>query len=195
VKRLIASAALPGLWIGLAAAAPVTLSPNAFVLESAGPAQLCADHARLAADGKMTAADAVATCDRAVEDSALSARDLAASHNNRGVVRLTMPDRLADARADFEAAATIQPLLGETYVNHAAVLIQEKRYAEAVADLGRGLELGVSEPWKAYYNRAVAREAMDQLQGAYEDYKKAAELKPDWDLPKADLARFTIRRR
>ena len=37
--------------------------------------------------------------------------------------------------------------------------------------------------------------SLDDLKAAYFDYKKAVELKPDWDMPQKELARFTVERR
>jgi tetratricopeptide (TPR) repeat protein len=70
-----------------------------------------------------------------------------------------------------------------------------RRYAEGLADLNKALELGVDEPEKAYFNRALAHEGLDDLKSAYLDYQKAQTLKPDWQDPARELARFTVERR
>ena len=61
-------------------------------------------------------------------------------------------------------------------------------------DINRALDLGVEEPEKAYFNRALAHEGLDDMKAAYLDYQKALELKPEWEPPKRELARFTVRR-
>ena len=63
------------------------------------------------------------------------------------------------------------------------------------ADINRSLERGVSEPEKAYYNRALAHEGLDDPKSAYFDYQKALEIAPDWDAPRQQLSRFTVSRR
>ena len=54
-----------------------------------------------------------------------------------------------------------------------------KHFAEGKADIDHGLELGSSEPAKAYYNRGLADEYLDDEKAAYFDYSKASELDPD----------------
>jgi len=101
----------------------------------------------------------------------------------------------ASAEWDFNRAIKTKPDLGEAYVNRGAASVGAKRYAEGMADLNKALELGVEEPEKAYFNRALAYEGLDNLKAAYFDYQKAVELKPEWDPPKRELARFTVERR
>ena len=48
---------------------------------------------------------------------------------------------------------------------------------------------------KAYFNRAVAYEGVDDEKSAYLDYQQALALKPDWEAPKHELQRFTVTRR
>jgi tetratricopeptide (TPR) repeat protein len=80
-------------------------------------------------------------------------------------------------------------------VNRGAAAVGARRFADGLADINKALELGVEEPEKAYYNRALAYEGLDNLKAAYFDYQKAVELKPEWDAPKNELARFTVERR
>jgi len=155
-------------------------------------AKLCSDHARLAADGMMSPAFAVETCTEALQVEDLDVYDRAATHNNRGIVLLDMQNGVARAQADFNDAGELLPSLGESYVNLGASYLREGRFAEAVGQIEHGIELGVKEPWRAYFNRAVAREHLGQIREAYEDYMKAAELKPDWELPRTELARFQV---
>jgi hypothetical protein len=61
-----------------------------------------------------------------------------------------------------------------------------------VADIDRGLQLGLATPEQAYYHRAIAREQLNDLRGAYLDYRRAAEMKPDWGSPRRELARFRV---
>ena len=61
--------------------------------------------------------------------------------------------------------------------------------------MAKGLDLGTNEPAKAYYNRAVAYEGIDDEADAYQDYQEALVLQPGWDLPKQELLRFTVTRR
>ena len=133
-------------------------------------------------------------CTQALESELMSLRDRAGTYVNRGILKLRRKE-FASAQYDFNRAIETKPDLGEAYVNRGAAAVGAKRYADGLADLNKALELGVEEPEKAYYNRALAFEGLDDLKAAYFDYKKAVELKPDWDMPQKELARFTVERR
>jgi tetratricopeptide (TPR) repeat protein len=113
---------------------------------------------------------------------------------NRGVLKLRKAD-WNQARHDFDSALKLKPDLGEAYVNRGAAAIGQKRYAESLPDINKGLELGVEEPAKAYYNRALAYEGLEDAKSAYFDYQKAIEISPDWAAPREQLTRFTVSRR
>ncbi|HWA60915.1 MAG TPA: hypothetical protein VG939_06045 [Caulobacteraceae bacterium] len=138
--------------------------------------------------------ESIRMCSEALEDEALNARDRAGTFINRGVMHLR---RLAfdAARADFNVAIQLDPKIGEGWVNRGAVAIAQKRYQDGLSDINKGLELGVEEPEKAYYNRALAYEGLENAKAAYLDYQQAVTLKPDWILPQQQLLRFTVTRR
>jgi tetratricopeptide (TPR) repeat protein len=89
----------------------------------------------------------------------------------------------------------LRPEMGEAYANRGAAAIGQHRYAESLPDLNKSLQLGVEEPAKVYFDRALAYEGLDDAKSAYFDYQKAVELSPDWDAPKAELTRFHVERR
>jgi len=64
-----------------------------------------------------------------------------------------------------------------------------------LADITKGLALGVKQPEKAYFDRALAYEGLDDEKSAYFDYQQAVTLKPDWPLPQRELLRFTVTHR
>lgn len=133
-------------------------------------------------------------CTLALETEFLNSRDRAGTYVNRGVLKLRKAD-YPDASRDFNLALKLQPKLGEAYVNRGASFIGQKRYAESLPDINKGLELGVGEPAKAYYNRALAYEGLEDAKSAYFDYQKALEMSPDWAAPKEQLTRFSVSRR
>ena len=135
-----------------------------------------------------------AICTQALETELLNLRDRAGTYVNRGILKLRRKE-FASAQFDFNRAVRTKPDLGEAYVNRGAASVGSKRYADGLVDLNKALELGVEEPEKAYYNRALAYEGLDNLKAAYFDYQKAVELKPEWDMPRRELARFTVERR
>jgi tetratricopeptide (TPR) repeat protein len=148
---------------------------------------------RLAEQGQ-TSRTAIDTCDVALGEEVLTGRNRAGTFVNRGVLHMNRRDYVS-AAADFEAALNIEPELGEAFFNRGSLRVAEGRFNEAVQDIERGLSLGLVEPEKAYFNRALAKEALDDSRGAYLDYREAARLKPGWELPRMELARFTVRRR
>jgi tetratricopeptide (TPR) repeat protein len=133
-------------------------------------------------------------CTLALDTEALNARDRAGTLVNRGVFKLRRQEYNSALR-DFEAALKRDPTMGEALVNRGAARLGLKSPEAALADINRALELGVSEPAKAYYNRAIAHERLGDIRSAWLDYTKAAELDPEWDAPRKELARFTVSRK
>ncbi len=152
-----------------------------------GDARACYD----AASKGRTDLSAILDCDSAISGQELSARDRAATVVNRGVIHLLRRDA-GKALTDFDRAISWRPDLGEAHVNRGAALILTGDFEGALASINRGLELGAEDPHEAYFNRAIAQEKLDNVAAAYADYRRAAELKPDWDLPPRELARFTV---
>ncbi len=130
-------------------------------------------------------------CTLAIDTQAMNDRDLAATYTNRGVIHLHRSDP-AKARADFATALALIPGMGEAHVNLGAALIMLGDAAGGVAAINKGLELKTDQPHDAYFNRGVAREQLGDMVGAYRDYSEAARLAPNWELPKNELARFTV---
>lgn len=113
---------------------------------------------------------------------------------DRGVVHMRRHEGDA-AIADFDAVMERNAHNAEARVNRGSALVQLGRYGPAIVDLTEALGMGVAEPHKAYYNRGVAREALGDLRGAYEDYNTALQIQPDWGPANAEVARFVRSRR
>jgi tetratricopeptide (TPR) repeat protein len=113
---------------------------------------------------------------------------------NRGVTYMRRQEN-EQALLDFDAVLVIQPRHAEAQVNRGAALLQLRRYGPAIASFTEALGLGVQEPYKAYFNRGAAREALGDYRGAYEDYNTALEIYPDWGPANAELQRFARQRR
>lgn len=187
MKRLIGAIALGGAAALLATAGPARA---AVTVIGGGLAEACSKSA--IAGGSDSRAEQL--CTDALEQELLSPRDRAGTYVNRGVMKLRRKSFDA-AMADFDLAAHYKPDLGEVYVNRGAALIGARRYADGLEALDHGLRLGVEEPAKAYYNRALAHEGLDDMKSAYFDYLKAVELDPNWDLPRNELTRFHVARK
>jgi tetratricopeptide (TPR) repeat protein len=134
---------------------------------------------------------AIDVCTLALQQPDLTDQDRGGTLINRGVMylrRMTLPS----AQADLDAGVSLDPAAGEGWLDRGAVYIAERRWRIGIAFVDRAIALGVVEPEKAYYDRARAEEELDDAKAAYFDYLKAVELKPDWDLPKTELTRFSV---
>jgi tetratricopeptide (TPR) repeat protein len=152
-----------------------------------GLAGACSDRARAG----RTDPESHDICSRAIASEALSPHDLAGTYVNRGAMELAA--RLnEDAHNDFQAAIRVLPTLGEAHVGEGAYLVGQERFAEAEAEITRGLELGSEEPEKGYYFRAIARWGQDNYKGAYDDFNQAIAIKPGWSLPRQQLKNFKV---
>jgi tetratricopeptide (TPR) repeat protein len=182
---------LPVIAIATAAAlAAGAAHAGAVTVLGGGMARDCS----VAALGGQSDLKAEELCTLALQTEPLSLRDRAGTYVNRGVLKLRRKE-FAQAQWDFNRAVETKPDLGEAYVNRGAAYVGARRFAEGLADINRALELGVDEPEKAYFNRALAYEGMDNLKAAYFDFRKAQELAPAWDQPGKELARYTVERR
>jgi len=184
-RRWMAGAAAAGLaLVAGPAGADVTIIGNGLAAE-------CSSAASGAANSQPSRADAEEQCTLAIEGEPLTPHQVAATYVNRGVLYLT--DRaIAQARRDFGLALRIEPNLPEAMVDDGAALVAGGHDREGAQEITRGLALNPVQPEKAYYNRAVAEERLGDLRSAYLDYRKASDLKPDWPLPKTELARFRV---
>lgn len=130
-------------------------------------------------------------CTRAITYEAMQVSNRAATYTNRGVLRMRAGKYQA-ALDDYRLAKQIKPEIGETYLNEGAAFIFMKDFNSALESLNKAIEYDSGELQAAYYNRAIAREKLGDLEGAYGDFQKALELKPDWELAQWQLSRFTV---
>ena len=180
-----------GAFLGAALASGVAGSAHAAITVLGGGSAEACSQAAMTGEMDRKFED---LCTQALETEALNLRDRAGTLVNRGVFKLRRQE-FNSAIRDFDAAIKQDPKLGEALVNRGAAKIGLKAPEAALVDINRALELGVSEPAKAHYNRALAYERIGDLKSAWLDYTKAAELDPEWDAPRKELARFTVSRK
>jgi len=137
------------------------------------------------------AADAEELCTRAIQLEALNMSNKAATYTNRGVLRMRQGDYDA-ALADYASSKRMKPQIGATWLNEGAAYIYKKDFNSALNSLEKAIELNSEDLYAAYYNRAIAKENTGDLEGAYYDFVKSKELKPDFAPTDAQLARFTV---
>jgi len=176
-------AIVAGLIIGCAGPAVAAVT----VFGGGKDAQACYQAAK---DGRSDDV-AIGVCTLALGQSDLIDQDRGGTLINRGVMYLRRMD-LATAQADLDAGVMLNPDAGEGWLDRGAAYIAERRWKVGIGFIDRAIALGVTEPEKAYYDRARAEEELDDAKAAYFDYLEAVALKPDWDLPKSELTRFTV---
>jgi tetratricopeptide (TPR) repeat protein len=175
-----------GLAAALAAAGAAAAQPGMSVT-GGGLSMACAD----AAKKGLTGSQFETLCSSALNSEPMLPLDRAGTLVNRGVIKLRAA-RFAEAIADFDAALEYKADFAEAFVNRGAADIGARKFADGVKDLNKAIALGVKEPEKAYYNRALAYEWLDDPKSAWLDYQKALELAPDWALVQQQLWRFKI---
>ena len=136
----------------------------------------------------------VDVCNESLKVELLGRKDRAATRDNRGVM-LDLLGRADEAEADFTAAIALDPSLGDPFVNLGSMQIKKRQYDQALDNINKGLALGMGFPHIGYYDRAVAEELSGRYREAYYDYKKALELKPDFDKAAERLKDFTVIRK
>ncbi len=193
IKRWALCAAAAAV-VTASASVPAAAGPRGSVASSASlsltvgksRARSCYEYA-LARNGSDGALEA---CDGAFED-ALSSRNEFATLVNRAIV-LAERGQLADALADLEEAVARRPEHSVPHVNLGDVYVRLGRWRDAEQAFSRGIALGAVAPHRAYFGRAVAREEIGDVEGAYADYTMAAELAPSWEEPRRELERFEV---
>jgi tetratricopeptide (TPR) repeat protein len=63
---------------------------------------------------------------------------------------------------------------------------------EALPLFTMALERNPNRPALAHLGRGIASEALGDVQSAYRDYRRAAELEPDSEDARLELARFQV---
>jgi tetratricopeptide (TPR) repeat protein len=163
-------------------------APAAVTVIGSGLARMCYEHS----ESSGTSIQSIGDCDRALKEEALSSRDRAATFVNRGILHMRAR-RIEAAIADYESAIKVKPDLAEAYINKGIALVHARgRDSEAVNMITHGLALNPIRPEVAYYTRGVAHEMLGNTRAAYDDYRQAAALKPEWAEPKAQLKRFSV---
>jgi tetratricopeptide (TPR) repeat protein len=144
-----------------------------------------------AAEFNGSPSDGIIACSQALDEMAMPVRDRAATLVNRGILysRLNEPQL---ALADYDKGISMEANLGEAYVDRGAALIVMGRYDEAVQEINKGIALGSNRPELAYYDLGLAEESLGNIRAAYEAYKKATEIAPDFTLASSQLSRFKV---
>ncbi|MEH6487823.1 tetratricopeptide repeat protein [Hyphomonas oceanitis] len=130
-------------------------------------------------------------CEAALNDEALSPATRAATLANTGIILMrqgnldTALSHLQDANASAAASPDIA-------INLGAVLVRLGRFDEAIDVLSYPQTVSSKRQHVAYYNRALAHWARNDIALAYEDLKTATAIKPDYVAARDMLQYFKI---
>lgn len=180
--RILALAGVAWIGLGLAAASAQTL-----VTVGNSRAYSC----YVAAKNGYASDDAIKVCSASLDEENLSQKDRAATYDNRGIMQTSL-GRLDQALTSFDDAIAIDASLGDAYINRGTILIRQKKYEEALAEINKGIGLGVSFMHIGYYNRAVAEELLGRYRDAYYDYMHVLELDPGFTAAQERLKVFRV---
>lgn len=133
----------------------------------------------------------VRLCDEAFSGEAMSQHDTVATYVNRGILKLRR-NQVDAAIADFDQAIQIDPTQPEAYLNKGSALIRANHSADAIGLFTVALEHNTERPELAHFGRAIANEDMGNVREAYNDYRRASELDPNWAEPRTELRRFRV---
>ena len=135
--------------------------------------------------------DGVEVCNQALKDEVLTTKDRAATYDNRGVM-LDLLGKTEKAADDFHMASALNESLGDPHVNLGSMMIKERRYSDALTEINKGLQLGMSFPHIGYYDRAIAEELIGSYKESYYDFKKVLEIEPNYAPATERLKDFTV---
>ena len=141
--------------------------------------------------GRVSEREGEKICTKAIEAEVMKIENRAATYTNRGVFRMRAGNYDA-ALSDYGVAKSLRPDLGAIWLNEGAAHIFRKDYSSALTSLDKAIALESQDLYAAYYNRAIAKENLGDLAGAYLDFQKALELNPEFERAEWQLSRFTV---
>ncbi|MEQ1780721.1 MAG: tetratricopeptide repeat protein [Hyphomonadaceae bacterium] len=175
--------------IAVAASQGAAFAQGAVTVIGGGLAQACYEAVE---DEETATQQALALCDRAITEETLRRKDRAATYTNRGILYMRNGNNTR-AMWDYQRSIDIMPELKQAKVNLGAALYNLKRYPEALQALNEGVATTSDEARMiGYYNRGLTHEALGDLQSAYEDFRSALTIKPDFKLATDQISRFTV---
>lgn len=142
-------------------------------------ARHCYQSASIAARIHYASRNDLENCDYALQRTALTPRDRAATLANRGIIYMSL-DEYELAIKDYTDAIALKPEFGELNVNIGNIYYLGKAYDRAVTEYTAALDKKTSRPYVAYFNRGMAHESLGNLTSAETDIKTALEMVPGW---------------
>lgn len=117
-------------------------------------------------------------CDLAITFVSLSKNNLAATHTNRGVIRLALGD-FDSAFSDFNIGMNLMPEAAQIFVNRGNAFYYTGNYEMAIEDYNQSIENGYVGFSDVYLNLGKAYERLGNINLAEQNYQQAIELSPN----------------
>ncbi|NNC38336.1 MAG: tetratricopeptide repeat protein [Acidimicrobiales bacterium] len=121
----------------------------------------------------------IKACEGALDELSLKLKDRAATHVNIGILYMRKKD-YEEAEEHYNKALKMADNVSEIHINLSANYIYTGRYQEAITAANTAIEMGTDKMPEVLFNRAMAYDHLKQYTKAYNDLKKALELRPDW---------------
>ncbi|MGA9794524.1 MAG: hypothetical protein WBQ17_03210 [Rhizomicrobium sp.] len=159
----------------------------AVIVYGRGPSLACYQAAEFGTDAQA----GIAVCSEAIADPDIAPRDIAATMINRSILRTHSGD-FEGAVADCTDGLRMDSALAEGYVDRGVAEIMLKNWPDALTDINKGIAMNTDKLDFALYDRGIVEEAMGNIRAAYDDYRKAVQISPDFDLAAHALLHFRV---
>ena len=155
-----------------------SFQPNAYAFVTVlgkGDASLCYQSAKTGTGG----ISAINTCLSAINDIALTQKDLYATYVNLGIIynNSKKPDNAIEF---LNKGLEFDETLPESLLSLGNSFYLKKNYQKAIELYDQSLDKGLNDISAVYFNKGLVYERMSNVDLAVEFYKKAVELKPQY---------------
>ncbi len=141
----------------------------------------------LQSDIQIASSKAIRACSKAYKSS-ISLYDIRSDIlTRRGLLQLSA-GRFDKASRDFKSAAKLNKQNEFAYLGEGYAAILQQDYARAAKFFNDCTSHDKAAPL-AIYGLAMTQELSGDIQGALRTYEQAAKMRPDWQAPRAELAR------
>jgi tetratricopeptide (TPR) repeat protein len=117
-------------------------------------------------------------CDFAIRFVGMEKDTLAATHTNRGVIRVALGN-YDGAFSDFNIGMTLMPEAAQILVNRGNAFYHTGNYQMAIEDYNHSIELGFADFPDVYLNLGKSYERLGNITQAQQNYQRAVDLSPD----------------
>lgn len=149
-------------------------------------AQSCYRAASIAARIHYSSKKELESCSYALNRSAMTQRDRAATLTNRGIIFMALGEYDA-AIQDFTGALKLNPEFGEIHVNIGNIYFLDSEFDKAIGEYSAAIDTKAARVHIAHINRGMAYENLGDFDSAEKDYREAMILIPDSALPQLKL--------